>query len=159
MTSHARSPGGRAGARGVDQTGSQDRREDTEATAFGQVQLILHARDHSRRWDGLLDGERIIDGSRDPEHDSARVLVARGITGTAATIDASTGATRMRFGIERFASTCTVERANGLSIERWRPMPSEISAVRSQSTVSEPEGRETADEAKRPSLVYRRRVA
>lgn len=37
MAAQMRNPGGVAGARGVDRTGSQDRREDTEAIAIGQA--------------------------------------------------------------------------------------------------------------------------
>ena len=36
MIAHMRNPGGMAGARGVDQTGSHDHREDTEAATLGQ---------------------------------------------------------------------------------------------------------------------------
>jgi len=65
-------------------------------------------------------GETIVRGSPDPEHDAARALVARGIVGIAVTVDA-TGAPRMRFDIETFAGTRTVERdRSGLSIEPWR---------------------------------------
>jgi hypothetical protein len=149
-----------AGTRGIDQTGSQDHREPNRRLAAEQVQLILHARDHGRRWDVMLYGESIVEGSRDPEHDAARVLASRGLAGRAETVDAITGKPRMRFDIERFAATSAVERAaGGLSTERWRPMPSEISAVRPQSAVSEPEGREIADEPEQASAAYRRRAA
>ena len=102
------------------------------------------------------DGELIVVGSRDPEHDAARKLVARGVTGRAETIDGNTGQPRLYFDIERFAATRTVERnAGGFSIEPWRPMPSEISHGGSQTSVSHPGGREVAGEAERPSLTGR----
>ena len=38
-----------------------------------------------------IDGEKIVTGSRDPETDLARALIARGITGMVKMLDADTG--------------------------------------------------------------------
>ena len=125
--------------------------------AHGNVPLILHPPRLSKsgyRYDVEHDGELIVVGSDDPQRDAARKLVARGISGRAETIDGKTGKLRMRFDIEAFAATRTVERnAGGISIEPWRPMPSEISHGRPRRGVSPPGGRKVADEAERPSLI------
>jgi hypothetical protein len=73
-------------------------------------------------WDVLLNGERIVSRSVDPEHDAARALLGRGITGPFVTMDDS-GRVRMRFAdIERAAGQCVVERrAGGLSVGPWKP--------------------------------------
>jgi hypothetical protein len=42
-------------------------------------------------WDVLLDGAAIVTGSRDPEHDACRALLAMGITGPVRFIDGRTG--------------------------------------------------------------------
>jgi hypothetical protein len=38
-----------------------------------------------------FNGDLVVEDSRDPEHDLARVLLARGITGTVKVVDANTG--------------------------------------------------------------------
>jgi hypothetical protein len=73
------------------------------------------------RWSVTLAGELILARSRDPEHDAARELLARGYTGKAETVDAITGAARMRFSIEAFAATTVEETSDcGLRVRRWR---------------------------------------
>ena len=74
----------------------------------------------------------------DPEHHAARALVIRGITGSAETIDVNTSMPRMRFNIERFSQTRSVERNAGrVTTETWRPMPSDLSHVGSLTSVSD----------------------
>ena len=57
------------------------------------------------RYNGLycveFDGELIVVGSRDPECDVARALLARGITGKLTMVDANTGKPRTIIDIER----------------------------------------------------------
>jgi hypothetical protein len=67
-----------------------------------------------------LAGELIVLRSVDPEHDAARVLMARGISGPFETIGAD-GRTRMRFAsIEAAASvTMTEKDRDGLQLRRW----------------------------------------
>jgi hypothetical protein len=74
------------------------------------------------RYDVQLGEEVIVRGSRDPEHDAARALLARGITGPMTTTRAN-GMVCMRFAsIEKTAGLTVVERSSGgLTIERWRP--------------------------------------
>ncbi len=64
------------------------------------------------RYDVLLDGEVIVHRSRDPEHDAAHVLQARGLRGRFRTIDFRTGRPRMELDIERTAGLCTIDRAD-----------------------------------------------
>lgn len=118
------------------------------------ARLILHPRLTRRgyRYDVEYLGELIVVGSADPEHDAARVLLAYDITGVAETVDANTGKPRMRFGIEHFAATRTVERrGGGLSTEPWQPMPSGSSHPRSPTRVSKAGGGDVADSSERPS--------
>ena len=59
------------------------------------------------RYNGLycveFDGEIIVVGSRDPECDVARALLARGITGKLTMVDANTSRSRTVIDIERAA--------------------------------------------------------
>ena len=52
---------------------------------------------HGYAWHVEYDGERIVTGSRDPDHDACRALLARGVTGPVEFIDGKTG--RLRFTI------------------------------------------------------------
>ena len=52
---------------------------------------------HGGVYDVTLDGERIVNGSPNPERDAAAALQQRGFTGTFETIDRHTGRVRMRF--------------------------------------------------------------
>ena len=58
-----------------------------------------------------------------PEHDAARALLARGITGTMQTVDEA-GNVRMRLDIEKVAQLAVREDDAGLRIVKWRPFPS-----------------------------------
>ena len=75
------------------------------------------------RYDVLLDGDTIVRQSRDPEHEAARVLHARGLRGQFRTIDFNTGRPRMILDIEKAANLRTIERnAGGPTVEPYRPM-------------------------------------
>ena len=65
------------------------------------------------RYDVSFDGEIIVKGSRDPEPDLARALLAKGITGTIAVHDANTGKHRSTVDIEKAAKVRTEERPHG----------------------------------------------
>jgi hypothetical protein len=70
----------------------------------------------SRRYAVSLDGQRIVEDSREPECDAARVLLARGYKGTVKLLDA---AARLR----------TYDDSRGLGFERWKPFqPLEVRA-------------------------------
>jgi hypothetical protein len=73
-----------------------------------------------QRWEARLGDEVIVKSSRDPEHDAARVLLARGITGRMTTVGAD-GVPRMSFVIEKTAPFSLREVDRGMSIARWAP--------------------------------------
>jgi hypothetical protein len=54
-------------------------------------------------------GETVVKGSRDPETDLARALLAKGITGMVMVMDANTGKHRTTVNIEAAAKLRTVE--------------------------------------------------
>ena len=54
-----------------------------------------------------LDGELIVERSRDPECDLARALLSRGITGTVTFYDGNTGRPRTVIDVERAAKAIT----------------------------------------------------
>jgi hypothetical protein len=79
---------------------------------------------YTGRYDVTLDGEIIVKGSRDPEHDLARALLARGITGHVKMIDADTGRHRTTVNIEKAANLTVEESARvGPRLRTWRPYP------------------------------------
>ena len=110
----------------------------------------------------LLGGEVIVRRSRDPEHDAARVLHARGLRGRFRTIDFRTGKPRMILDIEKAAKLRTVERdTGGLTVVPYRPM-SEDDRSRSsppsvhQGRVFRPRWTPDTGEARRNALAVRR---
>jgi hypothetical protein len=91
---------------------------------IAQVTLVprsLGIRD--QLYDVAFAGEVIVKSSRDPEHDAARALLARGITGRMETLG-SDGKVRMHLTIEK-AAELTVTEANdrGLELRRWKASP------------------------------------
>ena len=90
------------------------------------------------RYSVAFDGDLIVEGSRDPEHDLARALLARGLTGKVTMLDANTGKPRTVIDIER-AAKLTVEenRRFGPRFAKWKPYPEmahRTSAERSPTT-------------------------
>lgn len=86
------------------------------------LELVLSPGRRPGRYDVRLDGDLIVEGSRDPEHDAARELVRRGVTGVMATRWAGSPhlATRPR-PIKAVAGRAAVERVSrGLQIEPYR---------------------------------------
>jgi hypothetical protein len=71
-----------------------------------------------------FNSETIVTASRVPELDAARVLLARGITGTLTVVDAVTGKPCSIINIEK-AARLTVEenRSRGPRFARWAPLP------------------------------------
>jgi hypothetical protein len=76
---------------------------------------------YSGRYGVSIDGEKIIENSRDPECDLARALVARGSSGVVRLLDASTGTHRTTINIEKAAKLRTYDDSRGLGWEKWRP--------------------------------------
>lgn len=68
-----------------------------------------------------MDGELIVSRSRTPEHDFARALLARGVTGKVELFDPS-GQPRMIVDVEKMAPwTISEDDRRGLRSVRWRP--------------------------------------
>ena len=65
-------------------------------------------------------GELLIERSRDPEHDAARALLAKGISGKLTLLDGKTGSPRTIINIEK-AAKVTVEdnRTTGPRYRNW----------------------------------------
>jgi hypothetical protein len=86
-------------------------------------------RDNYYLYDVLVGGEVVVSGSRDPEHDLARALLARGFTGSVKVLDGETGRHRSTIpSIERAALYTAAEgRRGGLRLVKWRPRPENIS--------------------------------
>ena len=73
---------------------------------------------HWYAYDVVFDGELLVTDSRDPEHDLARVLVTRGLTGKVTIYDGNTGMPRTIVDIEKAAPWCV-----GSNLDRypWKP--------------------------------------
>jgi hypothetical protein len=81
---------------------------------MGGLTARLHADRNSRMWHVEFDGEIVVVGSRDPEFDLARVLVAHGLSGSVKILDGKTGKHRSTItNIEKAAGLCTEEGPHG----------------------------------------------
>ena len=79
---------------------------------------------YTGRYAAEFDGELIVQDSRDPEHDLARILLARGITGKLTLLDGKTGKPRTIIDIEKAAKlTVSEESRDGLRIRKHRENP------------------------------------
>lgn len=87
--------------------------------------IYVFLREKNGRYEVILDGEMVIQRSRDPEHDLARLLLARGITGRVQTLDGLSGKPRMSFDIEAFAPYSMTESGNGPKRTPYKPFPKE----------------------------------
>jgi hypothetical protein len=92
--------------------------------------MTLRARLHPKWRGGVagyvysvqFNGERVVADSRDPEHDLARVLLARGIIGKLTLCDGKTGAPRTIIDIEKAARfRVSEENRDGLRIRTVDP--------------------------------------
>ena len=70
---------------------------------------------HWYAYNVVFDGDLIITDSRDPEHDLARALLARGVTGTVTLHDGNTGKPRTIINIEK-----TAQWSVGSNLDRYR---------------------------------------
>ena len=93
----------------------------SRGTIIIRVELFAKTKPNDRHWyayDVMFDGETIVSNSRDPEHDLARVLLARGIKGLVEVRDGRTGKPRSRVNIEQAAKMC---RGSNLECYKWKP--------------------------------------
>ena len=87
-----------------------------------QVELVAKKKPSDKHWyvyDMLLGGEIIVADSRDPEHDLARALVARGIKGKVEVLDGKTGKLRSTVNIEAAAKLSV---SSDLHRRKWKPL-------------------------------------
>jgi len=70
-------------------------------------------------------GEVIVAGSNNPEHDACRALLTKGTTGTLLLLDCATGKERSRIDIERGALWLVSEEQRGFRVRRWAPTDAE----------------------------------
>ncbi len=91
-------------------------------------------RDNYYLYDVMVGGEVVVSGSRDPEHDLARALLARGVTGSVKVIDGETGKHRVTIlSIERAARYAVGEgRRSGPRRVKWKPRPENISPAEAE---------------------------
>ena len=65
-----------------------------ELLRIADVRLKARLHHHNGRYSVLFDGNLLVEGSRDPECDAARALLAQGITGKLTLCDGKTGRPR-----------------------------------------------------------------
>ena len=69
------------------------------------------------------NGQTLLTGSRDPEHEVCRLLKSKGITGTLETWWPNSPHAAMRLDIDRGAGLTVSEgRTTGLCVVKWRPI-------------------------------------
>ena len=89
---------------------------------FLSVELVAKKKPSDKHWyayDVLLGGEIILAESRDPAHDLARALLARGIRGRVEVCDGKTGKHRCTVNIEAAAK---LRVSSDLRTRLWTPI-------------------------------------
>jgi hypothetical protein len=72
-------------------------------------------------------GQTLIESARDPEFDTCRALLARGVRGTLAIYSPGSSVPRMRVDIEVGAKLTSIDNATkGPRIGRYRPRPNSV---------------------------------
>lgn len=72
----------------------------------------------------LANGETLIDRARDPEFESARLLLSQGVVGSLVTRWAGSAVVSMRLDIEAAANLATSDPSKGSTrISKWVPYP------------------------------------
>ena len=101
---------------------------------MGELVTLIHSIDRGRKWNVEFDGELIVENSKDPECDTARALLARGITGKVGVIDADTGMPRLTFDIEKLSKLRIEEGPHGPRFVK----------IRQETVVDRPQTAETS---------------
>jgi hypothetical protein len=83
------------------------------------MQAKIHPRG-TNRYSVIFDGRLLAEGSRDPECDSARALLAKGFTGKLTLLDGKTGRPRAVIDIWKAARLTTEEGPNGPRFRQFR---------------------------------------
>jgi hypothetical protein len=78
-----------------------------------ELVALVSSVDRGRRWNVEFDGELIVNNSKDPECDAARVLLARGHTGNVTLLNRATGKPRLTLDIKRLAKLKIEEGPHG----------------------------------------------
>jgi len=74
----------------------------------------------NNRYDIVFEGDVVVEGSRDPECDLARVLDARGYTGTVTMVDGNSRRPRIIIDIAKAAKLSAEEGPNGPRFVKYR---------------------------------------
>jgi hypothetical protein len=80
----------------------------SQSLRAGPMKARLHPLGNGR-YSVLFDGKLLVEGSRDPECDAARALLAKGVTGQLTLCDGKTGRPRTVIDIEKAARLCVKE--------------------------------------------------
>ena len=99
-----------------------ERQMTASPTTGFSVELVTKKKPSDKHWhayDVLLGGEIIVADSRDPEHDLARALLARGIKGRIEVLDSETRKPRSTVNIEAAAK---LSLSSDLHRRNWKPL-------------------------------------
>jgi aldehyde:ferredoxin oxidoreductase len=100
-----------------------------ESWTVTELKAYLHPKrkptpKHWYAYDVEYDGDLIVTDSRDPDHDLARALLARGIKGRVTMLDGKTHTPRTIINIEKAAKlTVSEESRDGLRVRPYRENP------------------------------------
>ena len=72
-------------------------------------------------YDVTYDGERVVTGSHDPEHDLARALLAKSVTGLVEIVEAESGKPRTFVNVVPAAKWSVFDGQRGLRRFCWKP--------------------------------------
>jgi hypothetical protein len=84
------------------------------------MKLIAELFPIDTRYNVVFDGDLVLEGSRDPECDLARILLSRGHTGTVTLLDGKTKRPRSIINIEKAAKITVEEGPNGPRFVKYR---------------------------------------
>jgi hypothetical protein len=89
------------------------------ATLSARLHPIWRGGTHGYAYSVIFNGELIVERSHDPEHDAARALLAKGITGKLTMLDGKTGKPRTIIDIERASRWRTQDGRGALRRQRY----------------------------------------
>jgi hypothetical protein len=72
------------------------------------------------RYNVIFEGDLVLEGSRDPECDLARILLSRRYSGVVTMLDGRTGKARSIINVERAAKITVEEGPNGPRFVKYR---------------------------------------